>query len=85
MPDLTTIAVGGGGVAAIALPYLWPLVSSLPAWWSKSDQKVAVTYAGAIDALAVVRSRLLTTKQLSDDQKHAIDVLTLALVAGSDE
>ena len=39
----------------------------------------------AIDNLAYVRSRLITTDALDDKAKAAIDTLTLALVAGSDQ
>ena len=35
--------------------------------------------------LAVVRARLAATGTLSDEARKAIDVLTLALVAGSDK
>jgi hypothetical protein len=46
--------------------------------------KASVSYEEAIHNLAVVRSRLVATSHLSDEQKKAIDTLTLALVAGSD-
>jgi hypothetical protein len=42
------------------------------------------TYKAAISHLADVRARLRETGHLSDDQRKAIDVLTLALVDGSD-
>jgi hypothetical protein len=41
-------------------------------------------FRSAIDSLAYVRSRLSATDSLDDKAKAAIDVLTLALVAGSD-
>jgi hypothetical protein len=44
-----------------------------------------VSYAGAISDLANVRKRLIQTSTLADEQKKAIDILTLALVAGSDQ
>jgi hypothetical protein len=43
------------------------------------------TYQGAIADLAVVRLRLLETQQLTEQARAAIDTLTLALVAGSDQ
>ena len=43
------------------------------------------TYQDAMRDLANVRLRLLQTKQLDDKVKAAIDALTLALVAGSDQ
>lgn len=44
-----------------------------------------VSYQAAMSDLANVRRRLLQTKQLDDKVKAAIDTLTLALVAGSDQ
>ena len=41
-------------------------------------------FRSAIDSLAYVRSRLVATDALDEKAKAAIDVLTLALVAGSD-
>lgn len=45
----------------------------------------AVGYQRSMADLATVRLRLLQTKQLDDKVKAAIDTLTLALVAGSDQ
>jgi hypothetical protein len=44
-----------------------------------------IGYSRAIAALSEVRLRLIKTSRLGDDQKKAIDVLTLALVDGSDQ
>ena len=44
-----------------------------------------VGYQKAIADLANVRKRLSSTQQLDDKVKTAIDTLTLALVAGSDQ
>lgn len=49
------------------------------------DEVVAPNYRDAIWHLAQVRFRLRATDALDDDQKKAIDVLTLALVDGSDK
>jgi hypothetical protein len=46
---------------------------------------IAPSYQTAIAQLAMVRLRLVATKHLSDDQRKSIDVLTLALVDGSDQ
>ncbi|NBW22294.1 MAG: hypothetical protein EBR82_81515 [Caulobacteraceae bacterium] len=43
------------------------------------------TYQSAIADLANVRRRLVRTQRLDEPVKKAIDTLTLALVAGSDE
>lgn len=48
------------------------------------DEVVAPSYRDSIASLAAVRLRLKATDCLDDDQKKAIDVLTLALVDGSD-
>jgi hypothetical protein len=66
-------AVGVAIMAATALPVIRRLLT--PA---------TPTYKAAINNLAAVRTRLRETGHLSDDQRKAIDVLTLALVDGSD-
>lgn len=45
----------------------------------------AVAYREAILHLSEVRNRLRSTDALGEDQKRAIDILTLALVDGSDK
>jgi hypothetical protein len=55
-----------------------PLQPAAPAAVKRPD------FRSAIDSLAYVRSRLSATDSLDDKAKAAIDVLTLALVAGSD-
>jgi hypothetical protein len=47
--------------------------------------QAGVGYQKAMHDLATVRLRLIQTKQLDDKAKSAIDTLTLALVAGSDQ
>ncbi len=72
----TLAAVAGVGVlVAPALPKILSLLPAKPA---------GVTYEQSILRLAEVRGRLVATKMLGDDQRKAIDVLTLALVDGSD-
>jgi hypothetical protein len=70
-------ALGGAGV--LVAPALPKVLSLLP------GKSAGVTYEQAILRLADVRSRLVATKALGDDQRKAIDVLTLALVDGSDQ
>lgn len=41
-------------------------------------------YQSSIMALTLVRQRLIATDSLADEEKAAIDTLTLSLVAGSD-
>lgn len=48
------------------------------------DEVVAPNYRDSIWHLSQVRFRLRATSKLDEDQKRAIDILTLALVDGSD-
>jgi hypothetical protein len=48
------------------------------------EEAIAPPYQEAIASLVTVRTRLVVTERLADDQKKAIDTLTLALVDGSD-
>jgi hypothetical protein len=50
-----------------------------------APRPAGIGYQKAIADLANVRRRLADTKQLDDKVKAAIDTLTLALVAGSDQ
>jgi hypothetical protein len=61
-----------------------PAVPKILSWLPAKPAPAGVTYEQAILRLAEVRSRLIATKALGDDQRKAIDVLTLALVDGSD-
>lgn len=70
---LLQYACGAAAVALAAWPQIVKGVSGKPG------------YQTAIANLASVRLRLLATNCLEDDQKKAIDVLTLALVDGSDQ
>lgn len=50
------------------------------------DEPVAgPSYHDALLALSAVRARLVATDTLGDDQKRAVEVLTLALVQGGDQ
>lgn len=86
--------------AAAAVVALWPQVGAAAAAVLKAIRRPsplvpivpvtpapaeAVTFESAVHNLALVRSRLLSTSLLAEEQKKAIDVLTLALVAGSDK
>ena len=68
-------------VAAAAVVGLWPQLKSIPSVVPSGKP----TYQAAIANLAFVRRRLLLTEMLGDEQKKAIDTLTLALVGGSDK
>lgn len=48
------------------------------------EEAIAPSYRDAISDLANVRLRLRATDRLGDEQKKAVDTLTLALVDGSD-
>lgn len=74
-----------------ALIMAWPAVigwvkrniESLPHAPTVLPQKA--TYIAAIENLGLVRTRLVQTECLGEQQKAAIDTLTLALVSGSEK
>lgn len=79
-------------VAAVVLA--WPLLRQAAAWLAARRLSVPLPapsasvkpgYTAAMDDLQSVRLRLLRTGCLQQDQKNAIDVITLALVDGSDQ
>lgn len=74
--------------AVVPLIVLWPRITA----WAKSflaarpaAGPTGPTFEQAVHDLAGVRLRLTQTSLLADEQKKAIDTLTLALVAGSDK
>ena len=75
------------GLGIFALPLLPAAVRFVFDWLEPSpplDIVAAPNYRDAIWHLSQVRFRLRVTDALGDDQKKAIDILTLALVDGSD-
>jgi len=79
-------AVAAVGVAA------WPTIKTVAVWLSArkpvgpvSPTAIKPPYSEAMADLQSVRLRLVRTGCLAQDQKNAIDVLTLALVDGSDK
>ena len=79
-------AVAAVGVAA------WPTLKAAAAWLAArkpvgpvSPAAIKPPYSEAMADLQSVRLRLVRTDCLAQDQKNAIDVLTLALVDGSDK
>ena len=76
----------GAAALLIAGPSLWrarPVILG-PSEAATKPPHLAPTYQSAIADLAHVRLRLVQTKALDETARKAIDVLTLALVAGSD-
>lgn len=79
------------GLVILALPILPAAIRFVFDWFEPPapvkplDEVVAPSYRDAIWHLSQVRFRLRATGALSDDQKQAIDILTLALVDGSDK
>ena len=71
-------------IAAAAAVLFWPAKARLPALPSDRPPKIP-TFLEATAALADVRRRLVAGELLGDDQRKAIDVLQLALTAGSDK
>ncbi len=74
------------GLGIFAIPAM-PAVAQMALGWldRPSDEAAVPSYRDAIWHLSQVRFRLRATSALSDDQKQAIDILTLALVDGSDK
>ena len=83
-------------IAAIVVAF-WPQVQMFVQWaiglWQDDpfvpppkplEEAIAPSYQDAIANLATVRLRLRATERLADEQKKAVDTLTLALVDGSD-
>lgn len=67
------------------IQYLAAAVAAFMAAWPLLSRSRIPSYQATIADLAMVRRRLVETGMLADDQKRAIDVLTLALVDGSDK
>lgn len=87
-----TYAQYAAAVAAVCV-LLWPRIKavagSLESWARlpvvPGPRRPAHSFEESISSLASVRERLIATDALSPEAKGAIDVLTLALVAGSDK
>jgi hypothetical protein len=74
------------GSALLLLFSPWMLKAGASLLTTPSAPRPAVIgYQKAMADLASVRRRLVDTKTLDDATKKAIDTLTLALVAGSDQ
>jgi hypothetical protein len=75
-------------VAAVCVA-AWPSLKSAAVWLAtprpSAPTAVKPSYTKAMDDIQSVRQRLLRTECLHEEQKAAIDVLTLALVSGSDK
>lgn len=94
---MSTIQIAGLSAAAVVA--LWPQIKFAAAWVAVAVASlvrrdavvperpgvVASNFRDSVAYLAQVRHRLLVTESLGDEQKKAIEVLTLALVAGSDK
>jgi hypothetical protein len=64
---------------------MFPRASAPPPPPPPPGPPAAVGFQSAIADLATVRRRLAETDHLTDAERAAIDALTLALVAGSDQ
>lgn len=75
--------------AAAAVFLLWPAKKpdiAVPSPFTLAEPpRPHPSYAGSIMALTAVRHRLVQTEQLGEQEKAAIDRLTLSLVSGSDK
>lgn len=80
-------------IAAVAAAILWPSPQASdplefdlgikPA--TPKPARTAPSYPSAIESLSVVRKRLAHTSHLTDQEREAISLLTLALVSGSED
>lgn len=76
---ITSLIIG----AIAVIIYVWPenkMPNVLPTF-----QKKGKTFGESISALTHVQGRLVQTDEFDDEQKEAVDTLTLALVRGSQE
>lgn len=79
-------------IAAAAVALLWPsqkpkarpTFNPTPLEVTPPKPRVPL-YLDAVASLQTVQRRLAATDNLDDDQRAAIDTLTLALTAGSDQ
>jgi hypothetical protein len=90
------IIAGVVGLAVLGKPHLGSALTWATGLWQgirkpepplpkPQQEAVAPSYSTAIENLASVRTRLKVTECLKDSELKAVDVLTLALVAGSDK
>jgi hypothetical protein len=93
MNDITAIALS---VVAVLLALAWnPLVAWVRSAMASSGPlspvpappagPVRTPFSAAIDALAVVRNRLVDTGCLDEPAKAAIEAVTHALISGTDK
>jgi len=90
---MTTYAQVAAAALAICVA-AWPQLREAAVWLAAQQPSlpsvvkpsaVHPTYAEVMADLQNVRLRLIKTDCFADDQRSAIDVLTLALVDGSDK
>lgn len=78
-------------LAAAAAVLFWPApkkdspYASAPVPYGPPPPPKPASYIEAVAALQLVRKRLAATDQLSEPQIEAVNVLTLALVAGGEK
>lgn len=95
---MTTAQIIAGviGLAVLAKPNLGTAVTWAASLWqglrkpepplpTPPEEAAAPSYSRAMEDLASVRTRLKATECLKEEQSKAVNVLTLALVAGSDQ
>lgn len=78
------VLVGIVGTTAAVAVSQWPRIAPLFKRSPKAPAVAGVTYQQALEALAVVRARLVASGGVAAEPQKAIETLTLALVAGSD-
>lgn len=78
-------------VVAVAV-LLWPTPPAAVSPYAKREQPLpapalprGVDYLAAVEAVQLIRKRLVATEKLDAEQQKALDTLTLALSSGSDK
>jgi hypothetical protein len=83
------VALGWNSIAGLAKNVFAAWASRVPVLAPPGVNEPAkplnVSFVGAIDALAVVRNRLVETGCMDDKSTAAIEAVTHALVAGTDK
>jgi hypothetical protein len=76
---LAIVIAASPKIREVLVGFSWPSLTG------SSTTSPMPSFKEAIEALSLVRTRIVATGNLEDSQRQAIDALTLALVDGSDK
>ena len=89
MNDYMTYALVAGAAFLLAGPQILEFVKALVPWEllkrNKESSIKGIGFTASLNSLAAVRQRLIDTGGVPKDAESAIEVLTHALLAGSDK